>query len=600
MTIILLENKTGNEAQILLFEAPEYIISARDTKEVPATIKQLETLSQTDKYAVGYFSYELGYLLEPKLNQLLPAKRKYPLIWFGVFSKPQILGATEQQDWLIKKINKSGPAEYTFKNIKLSDDHSSYSKKFSQAKENIAKGDIYQLNLTFNSNFQFQGNIFKLYQDLKRKQRMEHGALIVSEEFTILSASPEHFLSIQDQQAMTTPMKGTAKRGRTFEEDEKIKIWLQEDKKSQAENLMIVDLMRNDLARISEIGSIKVDDLFTIKTFPTLHQMTSNVVGTLKPKINITNWLQALFPPGSITGAPKLRAMELIKEIEQYERGIYTGTIGMLAPKNNNDIKPNTYFNVAIRTLTIWPDGIGQMGIGSGVVADSDPDDEYNECLLKMKFLNEAYPEFELLETLSYSPQNGYLYFAEHMQRLQKSASYFGYMLDIKEIEDTLIKLEKDIGNNDHIVRLTISQEGRINLTTREFSPPKQNTIFKFIISEKRMNKENIFLYHKTTNRAFYDDEFQLQQNKTGCDEVIFLNEQQEITEGSRTNIFIKKDNCLQTPHISSGLLPGTLRESLLKQKKCVENIITLKDLEKAEKIFIGNSVRGLVHAQKL
>lgn len=593
MTTILIDSDRNAYNQAFLFQQPDEIIETCDPAEIENTILRISQVVDQGKYAAGFFSYELGYLMEPRLSTLLPQNRKTPLIWFAIFNTAEQLGLVEVQTFLnTRTCNQQ--TEASISDLTLSESRESYTQKFNKAQQYISSGDIYQLNLTFNTHFNYCGNPYRLYADLKQKQKMQYGAIIDHDLFTIVSASPELFLSIDGTTATSAPMKGTARRGISKDQDDRIKLALQSDEKSQAENLMILDLMRNDLGRISEIGSVHVSELYAIETYPTLHQMVSWVHSRLSKNISLMDWLKALHPPGSITGAPKVRAMEIINELETEERGAYTGAIGMICPAT--EYQKQTFFNVGIRTLTLWPDGQGQMGIGSGVVSDSNADDEFDECILKMKFLTDPVTEFELIETFAYSPEEGYLYYPYHLKRLQNSAEYFNFKFNQKNIEKALQQKSRELEKDQHYrIRMLLSENGDTSITATPINAPDPASIMRFIISDKKMDRNNIFLYHKTTNRNFYDNEHAIQTEKYDCDEVIFTNQEGDLTEGSRTNIFIEQDGILYTPPVECGLLPGTLRADLLATNKVQEKILTVKDLKEAENIYIGNSVRGLL-----
>ncbi len=592
MTTILIDSKRNAYGKAFLFEKPYAVVKACSVGEVPQVLQRVEEAVHAGHYAAGFFSYELGYVFEKRLQARLSDDLKVPLIWFGLFEYAEQLDEEDVRDFLKAD---DCPQDYRLQDFELALSRAQYLQAFEKAQINIANGDIYQLNLTFNAHFQFYGNSKALYRDLKHKQRMNHGAFIQTEEFDVISASPELFLSIDGDQVTTVPMKGTAKRGYTSAQDAEISARLRDDLKSQAENLMIVDLMRNDLGRISEIGEVRVPELFVVETYPTLHQLVSHVTSTLKPDIRISDWVSALYPPGSITGAPKVRAMEIIHELEGEQRGIYTGTIGMFLPEM--DKPKQTYFNVGIRTLTLWPDGRGELGIGSGVVSDSQGDDEYDECILKMKFVSDAVTEFQLIETYAYSPQGGYHYYNYHMERLCKSATYFDYKFDQAAVEAALRETENEIRGGYYRVRLLLSVDGSVSITPTKTEAPKPDNVIRFVISDKRINKDNVYLYHKTTNRNFYDNEHALQTADDRCDEVLFLNEEGHITEGSRTNVFIERDGILLTPRIESGLLAGTMRAELIATGRAKESVLTIDDLNSTTQIFLGNSVRGLLKA---
>ncbi len=592
MTTILIDSNRNAYNKAFLFEKPDEIIETGNPEDIENTILRLSHAVECGKYAAGFFSYELGYLMEPRLAERLPKQRHTPLLWFAIYDKAEQLDQKEVYNFLNNRIPDT--KDHTgISNIQLSETRESYWNIFNQAQEYIASGDIYQLNLTFNAHFSFSGNPYKLYADLKQKQKMQHGAIIDHDHFKILSASPELFLTIDGQSASSGPMKGTAKRGTTLEHDLEIKQQLYLDEKSRAENLMILDLMRNDLGRISKIGSVNVSDLYAIETYPTLHQMVSWVNSKLEENITLSDWLKALHPPGSITGAPKVRAMEIINDLETEERGAYTGAIGMICPADRH--QKQTYFNVGIRTLTLWPDGTGQMGIGSGVVSDSNADDEYDECILKMKFLTDPVQEFDLIETFAYTPEEGYLYYTHHLQRLQKSAEYFNFSFNKEAIEKALANKAAELKSGCYRVRMLLSENGALSITETPVDAPNPEGTMSFVISDKKMDRNNIYLYHKTTNRDFYDNEHAQQTKIHNCDEIIFTNEEGELTEGSRTNIFVEQNGILYTPAIQSGLLPGTLRADLLDTGKAREKILTIEDLKTADNIYIGNSVRGLL-----
>ncbi len=590
MNTVFLDNSLDDEGRALLFENPEDVVTAALPQDVTPALEKLTQAGQQGLYAAGFFSYELGYLMEPRLAPLIPEERDTPLLWFGIYRAPQIFTGKDKETYL----DTVGTGTYSVDDLRFSMMEEDYQECFSYVKEMIAQGDIYQLNLTLKGYFQLAGDPVALYKDLRTKQKVAFGAVIKNNFGTILSLSPELFLQVKDGQAESRPMKGTAQRGRTPEEDNEIKAWLAGDEKSRAENLMIVDLMRNDLGRVSKLGSVEVHAPYAVETYRTLHQMTTSVTATLRDNISLRELLRGLFPPGSITGAPKVRAMELIRQLETGPRGVYTGSIGMLAP--NGD----ACFNVAIRTIAVTPSGCGEIGIGSGVVHDSRADKEYDECLLKMRFLTDTPETFQLIETLLFEPGVGYAYYDQHLARLKKSATYFGFHHDNQQIIDALHKEGAGHAPGTYRVRLLLAEDGIISTTSTPIARPDKHAIMHFVISDKIMDSSNVFLFHKTTNRAFYDDEQAKMAEQHGADEVIFINERGELTEGSRTNIFISQDDKLLTPAIDCGLLAGTLRADLIKRGKVEEAILTPQDLETADDIYLGNSVRGLLRAKPI
>lgn len=587
---VLLDNSTSLEAVSELFEHPVEIIRADAPEEVDAALAALISGISRGLYAAGFFSYELGYLLEPRLASLLPEQRKMPLLWFGLYTTPREMTGAEVQEWL----NEEAIGTPTLGELAHSWDSASYLKRFEEVQNNIRSGDIYQLNLTFKAKFNLQGSPLALYRDLRLKQRVAYAGLVDTGDVTILSASPELFIKQEGRVIETRPMKGTAPRAGTLDADAEVRTVLSKDVKNRAENLMIVDLMRNDLGRIADLGSVSVTDLFTVETFKTLHQMTSGVRAELKPGIGIIDILKAIFPPGSITGAPKIRAMELIRELETESRGVYCGAIGRFSPDGT------TLLNVAIRTTVIDRKGAGEMGIGSGIVADSDGVKEYAECLLKMKFLTDPVRRFELIETMLYEPGKGIWLRGYHLARLAASAAYFGFVFDARKVRDAIDIATKPHADERLRVRLLLDEDGIVTITMAPQPQTAADAVMRYVVSDSRLNSSDLFLYHKTTRRELYDREWKHYADTLGADEVIYLNESGELAEGSRTSIFIERDGKLLTPRLAAGVLPGTLRAALIDEGRAIEARLTIQDLNGATEIYLGNSVRGLVRAEPL
>lgn len=587
---VLLDNSTGPGARSLLFEHPIRIIRADKPDDVAEALDALKDAMGAGLHAAGFFSYELGYVLEPKLAPLLPKKRTIPLLWFGVYAHPSEMTGAEVQDWLTAE----AIGNPTLGALAHSWDATSYLERFEEVQNKIRAGDIYQLNLTFKAKFNLQGSPLALYRDLRLKQRVAYGGLVDTGDATILSSSPELFIEQEGRVIETRPMKGTAPRAGTQSGDEDVRVALSKDVKNRAENLMIVDLMRNDLGRIADLGSVSVTDLFTVETFKTLHQMTSGVRAVLKDGVGLDDLLRAIFPPGSVTGAPKIRAQELIRALETEPRGVYCGAIGYFAPNGDS------LFNVAIRTAVIDRNGAGEMGIGSGVVADSVGTKEYAECLLKMKFLTDPVRRFELIETMLYDGLKGVWLRDGHMQRLANSASYFAFAFDEAKIRTAIDAAIADAGDARMRVRLLLDEDGKVTVTNSPQPPQPADYVMRYVISDSRLNSGDLFLYHKTTRRDLYDREWAHFNETLGADEVIYLNERGELAEGSRTSIFIKRDGKLVTPPLAAGVLPGVLRRSLIDDGRAFEADLTLDDLNRAKEVYLGNSVRGLVKALPL
>lgn len=591
-TFVLLDNSTLDGKPSLLFSDPQEIVTAFEPGEVADALRRLEAGLAKGLHAAGFFAYELGYALEPKIAGLMPPGRNVPLIWFGLYKKPRAMDEAEVDHWLATH-SRSGSYEFTSVSHAWSRDD--YLTRFVQVQENIRSGDIYQLNLTFKARFKLSGSPLTFYRDMRRRQRVAYAAIVDTGAVTVLSASPELFVEQHGRIVETRPMKGTASRAGTPEADAEAKRVLSTDVKQRAENLMIVDLMRNDLGRMAEVGSVEVTDLFTVETYRTLHQMTSGVRAKLKDGVGLSELVRAIFPPGSVIGAPKIRAMELIADLETEPRGVYCGSIGHVAP--NGD----AHFNVAIRSPVIFRDGRGEMGIGSGVVYDSDGGREYAECLLKMKFLTDPPKTFELIETLMWERGDGYVLLQGHLERLKASARYFGFTCDIDRVRALLASQERDISAPRARVRMTLAEDGAVSISVTPLeAAPAHAPEMRYVISDTRVNSADAFLYHKTTRRDLYDGEWKHYSESAGADEVIYLNERGELAEGSRTNIFIEKDGVLLTPALGSGLLPGVLRADLLARGKAREAVLTMTDLEQADAVYLGNSVRGLLVARPL
>lgn len=575
---VLLHDNLNPHGQTRLFTNPKEVLVAHDLAGARISLQKIAEAQKSGLWAAGYFAYELGFLFEERLAQRLTARSETPLLWFGLYEAPQNLPANAFDTV------PDGTAENLAPAISPAD----YETAFAGVKNYIAAGDAYQVNLTFKANFQLAGNPLGLYRRLAQSQKTAYGAYINAGDHHVLSRSPELFVSGHGDTLSARPMKGTMPRAPLARQDAADRAALASDEKNRAENLMIVDLLRNDLGRIAEIGSVKVTDLFTVETYSTLHTMTSGITAQRLPNVTLLDTIENLFPCGSITGAPKLRAMEIIHEVEPAPRGLYTGSIGYIAPTGD------FAFNVAIRTAVIDSSGRGTIGIGGGIVADSEAASEYDEALLKLRFLSDPTPPVTLIETLKWSPQEGFVLLGRHLARLLSSASYFGLPADAAEVTVKLINVSQT-WTAPMRVRLTLSETGT-DITAVPLPPTPEK--FRFIIVAETLNSSSIWLAHKTTNRAFYDAPRQRAHDTLGMDEVVFLNERGELTEGSFTNLFIQRGGKLLTPALASGLLPGTLRAELIETGRAEDAILTLADLHSAEAIFLGNSVRGLIRAE--
>ena len=529
----------------------------------------------------GYFSYEFGYCLEPVLLPLLSVSQSnQPLAWLGVCKKPKAISKNQRPSEFFAKVDD----DYRIENLRPNVNHSHYLGQIKKIKSYLEGGLSYQVNYTFKVKFDFRGDPFSCYFGLRRSQPSSYASLINTGETKIISLSPELFFRIKGKQITARPMKGTIKRGITIEEDQRLKRELESSEKTKAENIMIVDLLRNDLGRISE--QVWVSKLFEVEKYRTLYQMTSTIRGKLKNNLKLKELFFSLFPCGSVTGAPKIKTMQIIHELEKEPRGIYTGAIGYISPKRD------ACFNVAIRTISLQGNK-GEMGIGGGIVYDSLDSAEYEEALLKAKFFVEGFPELKLIETFLLVDEE-YSFLEQHLKRIKKSSEYFLIALDIRAIRAALKKLAAR-SRGKFKVRLLVNLEGESKLQKQPLG--ELPGLARVKISSKKIDPNNNFLYHKTTKRTLYNQE-KANANQQGFFEVLFLNIYGELTEGSITNLFILKKGKLYTPHLKCGLLPGILRGQLLKEGKVEEITLYPKDILEAEKLYVGNSLRGLIEVK--
>jgi para-aminobenzoate synthetase/4-amino-4-deoxychorismate lyase len=399
------------------------------------------------------------------------------------------------------------------------------------------------------------------------------------------------FFEVKGRKIISKPMKGTARRGIDHSNDEFIKYELERSEKNRAENVMIVDLIRNDLGRVSEYGSVTVKNIFDVEKYESVYQMVSTVESRLKKNVKLSDVIKNIFPCGSITGAPKIRTMEIIKELEKEDRGIYTGSIGLIR-------KNKITFNVPIRTLVIdKKSNQCEIGLGSGIVWDSIADAEFEETKLKGQFLTEPAKPFEIFETMLVESRK-ILLLDEHLDRMQKAAEFFLFVFDRTKIIKYLSRVIKKLNNQKYRLKLNLNKWGRLN---HFVSPIVRDTKeVNVIISEKSIDSQNKFQYFKTTNRNLYDDEYKKYSEQSYFD-VIFFNEKGELAEGAITNIFIHKNETVFTPPLSSGILPGVYRNHFIKNNSIVrERKLYLKNLLEADKIVLSNSVRGEVTVNKL
>ena len=565
--------KTDQQHKYYLCENPDEIIIASKTEEVIPAIERIQKMQKQGYYLAGWISYEAATAFDSRHEVL--TSNDFPLV---------LMMASKNIKEVYLKDLKDYHRSHICHSLEPHINQEEYEESCSKVLDFIYEGDIYQANYSFRCDAKLNCHPFEMFQKLENEHPVPYSIYVETDEWQIISQSPELFLEKRHQTISSKPMKGTLKRELTYEADEQNRQALSEDRKSQAENVMIVDLMRNDLSRICKLGSVKVPELFTSTRYHSLHQLTSTVVGELKDNVGLVDILKATFPAGSITGAPKIRSMEIISELEKDGRRLYTGSAGIFLPGGD------FILNVCIRTLLCQSEK-ALLGIGSGIVADSAKTLEWEECLLKSRFLNPKRRHTEVFETMLW---NGHLhYFEDHINRLQNSCEYFLIPFNRKEVMEKLNKTLFELNTKKlHRVRLAIKIDGSIELKIIPLDfPGWKKEPLKILISSEQTDSKSPYQYHKTDNRELYNSEFKKAQ-KAGYDEVIFFNENNELSEGAISNIFIQKDDKWFSPPISSGILNGTWRKNLIPALEAEEKTITMDDLKSAEDIIIGNSVK--------
>jgi para-aminobenzoate synthetase / 4-amino-4-deoxychorismate lyase len=542
-------------------------VTALTPEEVIPALELLEERVGAGLHAAGFLSYEAAGALNGALTTY--AAEQFPLLWFGLYEErtsapfPPASAHFETSHW------------------KPSLDREQFTRGIASIRDLIAAGDCYQVNFTMRQSFSFSGCPRSFFSAVCRRQPTPYCSYLEMGHYRIISASPELFFFLSGGTLTTRPMKGTSARGRWFEEDQAQKLWLMESPKELAENLMIVDLLRNDMGMVSETGSVQVSSLFEVETHPTVHQMTSTIQSRVKKGVGVSELLQALFPCGSVTGAPKRRSMEIIAELEGAPRGLYTGCIGYFSPGGE------AKFSVAIRTAVLdMETGRGEIGIGSGITYDSKADDEYAETLSKGRFARERAPEFHLIESLLYD--GGYFLQERHLERLARSADYFAFPLDPGAVRRALEVMAGSLDGR-HKVRLLLFQDGRIHCESAPIGEAPLEGGATACLAKSTVDSSDPFLYHKTSLRRHYTKALAARPDVA---EVIFSNERGEVTEGANSNIVVRLGGQWFTPPLESGLLPGVFRAELLESGTIEERLLTRRDLEQAEEINLINAVR--------
>lgn len=556
----------------MLFQAPHRLLVARRPDEVLPRLRELAAAVEQDGlYAAGFISYEAAPAFDSRLS--VKADAAFPLLWFGLFQCPREL------ETLPGGIG-AAPPVLTWRPSITPD---GYREGFDSIREYIRNGHTYQVNLTYRLRATLQAEPWAIFTRLMADHEMPYAAFVDTGEWAVCSASPELFFRLEGDAIESRPMKGTAARGLWSADDRRKAADLRSSEKERAENVMIVDMVRNDLGRIALTGTVRVPHLFTLEQYPTVWQMTSTVRASSRAPLD--RIFRALFPAASVTGAPKRRAMEIISEIETTPRRIYTGTIGFAAPGRR------AQFNVAIRTLLMdRASGRTEYGVGGAIVWDSNCADEQNECAIKARVLHVRRPEFDLLETMRWSPQDGFSLLSRHLERLAQSADYFGFRVDLAHVRGELDRLACRLEPVPHRIRLLVTRTGKVRCESAVL-PAGSESFPDLAVAAAPVNRDDVFLYHKTTHRTVYEDAVKA---RPGFDDVLLYNDAGEIMESTIANVAVEAGGDLVTPPVRCGLLPGTYRAWLLEQHRVQEKVVRLEEVLSSPNVYLMNSVRGM------
>lgn len=562
----------------LLFSNPQQVLTARTPEQVTDLLQEVEQAVEIGGlHAAGFVAYEAA----PGFDACLSVKDHggFLLAWFGLFrdpvavpSLPAGLGVDPSRLWWRPSLDRQG-----------------YARAITTIKHHLLQGDSYQVNFTYRMRAGCLLDPWELFLALADDRAAPFAAYLDIGEWVVCSLSPELFFRLDGRDIASRPMKGTAPRGLWFEDDQARAEALRSSPKERAENVMIVDMVRNDLGRIAEVGSVRVPSLFTLEQYPTLWQMTSTV--SARTRAGLPEIFRGLFPPASITGAPKARTMQIIADLEDSPRRVYTGCAGFVSPKRR------AQFNVAIRTLLVHRGRqTAEYGVGGGVVWDSTSDSEFEESLLKARVLFSRRPVFDLLETLLWSPGQGWVLLEHHLQRLSRSAEYFGFAFDRDRTLVDLVRLVDSLPPEPHRVRLLVSRSGAVRCESRVAAQGRR--AFQDIrLAAVPVDRHDPFLYHKTTNRRVYE---RVLASSPGCTDVLMYNESGEITESTLANAAFALDGELCTPPVSCGLLPGTCRADLLQRGMVRERVVTVQQALQVGEVLLMNAVRGAHKVQIL
>ncbi len=573
-TTVILRDDARN--RWLRFESPVRTVCAGRPGEVLHALRTVETAVNRDGlHAAGFISYEAG----PAMDAALRVRNTgaFPLVWFGLFKPPTVLDRLPDMP-----ATGAIPRRWT-----SSVDRAAYRRAVQRIQEYIHAGDTYQVNYSYRLRQPLRMTPWELFRRMLNRHPPPHAAFIETQDWAICSASPELFFSLDGMRIASRPMKGTAPRGKLLADDIEHAEELRASAKNRAENVMIVDMVRNDLGRIALPGTVRVESLFDIEKYPTVWQMTSTVAA--RTRASFVAILRALFPAASITGAPKARTMEIIRELETTPRRIYCGCIGYLAPKRK------ARFNVAIRTVLVNKrDCRAEYGVGGAIIWDSAAAAEFEECRTKSLVLFNHDPDFSLLETMLWTPQDGFLLLDLHLARMASSARYFDIPWRVSSVSRKLNAAAKEFAAQPQRIRLLLNQAGACMLETHPLVIPSRPKPLRICLARKAVASDSIFLYHKTTHRALYET---ARAQAPGFDEVLLWNKRHEVTEFTTGNVAARIGGELVTPPVKCGLLGGVYRQYLLDRKLLREAVISIADLGSCSALFHINSLRGMRRA---
>jgi para-aminobenzoate synthetase/4-amino-4-deoxychorismate lyase len=586
------------------------MLACHTPDEWPALLARLQEALAAGLYAVPVLGYELG---EQLLGIVPPAPAdaqlpESPLAQVLLFHGYELLAGEQVTAWLAERAGINGPAGIAA--VRSNVDEATFTRAIERIRDYIAAGDTYQVNYTYRLRFDAFGSVYALYARLRERQPVPYGALIgLPDGRAVLSLSPELFVRHDAGRLLARPMKGTAPASGDDETDALRSNALAADPKNRAENLMIVDLLRNDLGRVARTGSVGVPALFEVRRYSSVLQMTSTVQAQLADGVSLGAIFDALYPCGSITGAPKRRTMEIIHELEPAPRGIYTGALGWMDPPAygaHAGAQPGTGFgdfclSVPIRTLVLQPEhnGVrrGELGVGAGIVHDSDPGAEFAECRLKARFLTGLPNGFEIFETMYATREDGCRHLERHLARLRASSAYFGYPFTEELARAGAIAACAVLpAQSPHRLRMALQPDGEIVVHTAPLTPLVGPV--EVLLSDEPVDSTALFARHKTNIRSRYDAAWK-DAERVGAFDTLFFNEHGELAEGGRSSVFVRVGGRWYTPPLSSGVLPGVMRGLLLDDPawNAIECPISRETLERAQEIVVCNALRGPLQA---